>query len=266
MKAAIIQSAFLPWRGYFDIIQEVDCFVLLDDVQYTKRDWRSRNRIKTHNGSMWITVPVRAKADQAIDEVLVDYEQDWTGRMLKTLRQAYARAPYGDEVLKDLESVLSGRFEYLSGLNQALLRWVCSRLQIETEIVRSRPLEAKGVKDDRLIGILKRIGATQYLSGPAAKDYIDEQKFAAAGIELEYKDYNYAPYDQLHPPYDPYVSVIDLLMMTGPCARDFVAPVREEEAPDAKAAPPSPSFESHNTAESRSYDEAASNGLQYERI
>ena len=169
-----------------------------------------------------MTVPVQARLGQAIDEVKIDYSRDWVEQVSKTLRQNYSRAPYRDRVSNDLDRILAERFDKLSDLNEALLKWGCEFLGISTPLVRSRPLAVKGVRSERLLNVLRQLGATSYLSGPSAKQYLDLGLFEQAEIEIEFKTYCYAEYAQLHPPYDPHVSIVDLLMMTGPSAREYL--------------------------------------------
>lgn len=223
MKVGIIQSNFLPWRGYFDFIREVDLFILHDDLQYTKGDWRNRNKIKTPRGLEWITVPVNYKTtSQIIEETTVDYSTPWARKILNRLAESYRRAPHFDAYYSELGELLLAPAESISALNARLIRWVCGHLNIATPIRFSREFHPQGTKTARLIGILKQINADTYLSGPAAQVYLEPEAFAAAGIKLEYKKYAYAEYHQLYPPYNPQVSVIDLLFMTGARAPLFL--------------------------------------------
>ncbi len=228
MRVGIIQSNFLPWRGYFDFIGSVDLFILHDDLQYTKGDWRNRNRVKTPRGAEWITVPVHYRSmHQLIDETPIDYSAGWQQRMLNRIRASYARAPYFDLYFPELGALLAEPAQTISELNLRLIRWVCAHLGIRTPIVLSRQYDPVGAKTERLIGILKRAGASIYLSGPAARSYLVPETFEAEGIRLEYKTYDYTEYEQLYPPYDPYVSVIDLMFMTGEKSASFLAVPKE---------------------------------------
>jgi len=225
MKVAIVQSNFLPWRGYFDLIRQSDLFIVYDDVQYTKNDWRNRNRIKTPRGSEWITVPVRrGPLGQLIQDTEVNYTTPWARKMLKRIRDSYRSAPHLDPYFSELEGLLAPEASSLSELNVRLLRWACGHLAIDTPMRMSRELVARGAKTERLIDILTQVGATSYLSGPSARAYLEPERFAEAGIGLEYKAYDYGEYTQLHPPFDPAVSVVDLLFMTGPAAREHLEP------------------------------------------
>ncbi len=228
MKVGIIQSNFLPWRGYFDFIREVDVFVVEDDLQYTKGDWRNRNRIKTPQGSTWITVPVRYKhTSQLICDTPIDYDQPWDTKMLNRIRESYRTAPFFEPYFSELSRLLSEPVPSISVLNVSLLRWVCRHLEIKAPLLFSQDHHPHGAKTERVISILQSVGATVYLSGAAAKNYIKPELFDQAGIRLEYKQYRYPEYEQLYPPFDPAVSVLDLLFMKGPGSRMYLEPPRE---------------------------------------
>lgn len=218
-RAAIVQSNYIPWKGYFDLINLVDEFVLYDDRQYTRRDWRNRNKIKTPQGASWLTIPVEVKGryHQRIDETRVE-DAGWAERHWHTLEQTYRRAAcfseYADPVRRAYEHVAGESL--LSYVNESLLRCVCDLLGIQTSLRRSTDFESAGARTERLVDICRQAGATVYLSGPAARAYIDESLFAEAGIELEYMDYSgYPEYPQLHPPFEHGVTVLDLIFNTG---------------------------------------------------
>ena len=227
MKVGIIQSNFLSWRGYFDFIRESDVFIVHDDLQYTKSDWRNRNLIKTMRGTEWITVPVRYRhTSQLIEETPVDYSMPWAQKMLNRIREAYRRAPHFELYFSDLDNLLTQPAVSISDLNLRLIKWVCHNLEIDTPIRLSHEYHPQGAKTERLIGILQQMQATTYLSGPAAQAYLIPHLFEQAGIQLEFKQYNYPVYEQLYPPFDPAVSVIDLLFMKG---RDAISYLENKE-------------------------------------
>ncbi len=216
MKVGIIQSNFLPWRGYFDFIREVDLFIIHDDLQYTKGDWRNRNKIKTPRGSEWISVSVNYEhTGQLINETAIDYSARWGQKMLNRIKESYQHTPYFDLYFGEFRDRILKPAVSISDLNVRLIGWVCDHLKINTPIKFSNAYKPMGTKTERLIGILKQVKATVYLSGPAAQSYLVPELFARAGIKLEYKKYTYPEYDQLYPPFDPYVSIIDLLFMKG---------------------------------------------------
>ena len=228
MKVGIIQSNFLPWRGYFDFIREVDLFIIHDDLQYTKGDWRNRNKIKTPRGAEWITVPVKYHhTSQLIEETAVDYSMPWAEKMLNRILESYRHAPCFEPYFSELTNLLATQAASISDLNMRLIVWVCSHLEIRTPIRMSHDYQPQGVKTERLIGILRKIGATTYLSGPAAQSYLDLELLESEGIKLEYKKYQYPKYEQLNPPFDPYVTILDLLFMTGKQALGYLTKSQE---------------------------------------
>jgi hypothetical protein len=221
MNCVILQPSYIPWRGYFDQINRADVFVFYDDVQYDKHGWRNRNRIKTHQGGQWLTIPVHSHGvlieNIPIHQVEIAWEQSWSERHLHAIQQSYSKAPYYQEYAPWLEEVYKRRPARLADFTIPLTIELARKLGIyHTRFLRSSELQATGQKTDRLIQILAQLQATHYISGPSAREYIEEEKFQAAGITLEYMDYNYAEYPQLYPPYDPFVTILDLLFMLGP--------------------------------------------------
>jgi hypothetical protein len=223
-RVAIIQSNYIPWKGYFDIIHDVERFVFYDDVQYTIRDWRNRNRIKTTQGLRWLTVPVGADRDRLICDVRI-VDDAWAKTHWETIKQAYAKAPYFRQYRGFFEHIyLAMAWSHLSELNQFLIKHISREfLGIQVEFRDSREFDVTGHKLDRLVNLLQTAGATSYVSGPAAKAYIDPEIFRAAGIRLAFKDYNgYPEYPQPHPPFEHSVSILDLLFCCGPAAPEFI--------------------------------------------
>jgi hypothetical protein len=224
-RVAIVQSCYIPWKGYFDLINLVDEFILYDDRQYTRRDWRNRNRIKTAQGTQWLTIPVEVKGryDQRIDEARIS-DPDWADRHWKTLVHSYASAPYFDHNRETFRSLYEEATDpRLSAVNRRFLEAICRILGIGTRFSWSTDYVAEGTKTERLVSLCLAAGASAYLSGPSARDYMDETLFEAAGIALDYMDYaGYPEYPQLHPPFDHAVSVVDLIFCTGPDAPRFM--------------------------------------------
>jgi hypothetical protein len=232
MKIAILQSNYLPWRGYFDLIAAADLFVVYDDVQFTKNDWRNRNRIKTQHGLQWLTVPVRHRGlGQTIAETGIEYVRDWRRRHRKTIAESYARAPHVGDALAILDAAFAERPATISELNLRTLTGFCRYLGIGTPFRASSEFRVGGDRNTRLIGLLQQLGATTYVSGPRGRGYLDEVLFRAAGIALEYKSYCYRPYPQLWGAYQPAVSIVDVVAHCGPSARALIA----SEAPNEVA-------------------------------
>ncbi len=226
MKAVILQPSYIPWRGVFDQIRRADVFVFYDDVQYDKRGWRNRNQIKTPRGRQWLTIPVRSRGAQTenipIHQIRIAWDQPWNLDHLKSLQHSYSKAPYFKTYMPLLEQFYGRHDEYLADFTADFTIALAGEVGIRhTRFLRASTLEAQGQKTDRLISILQIVGASDYISGPSARDYIEPEKFAAARITLEYMQYNYPAYPQLYPPYDPFVSILDLLFMTGPEALKY---------------------------------------------
>jgi hypothetical protein len=219
-RTAILQSSYIPWKGYFDIINMVDEFILYDDMQYTKNDWRNRNRIKSHTGTAWMTIPVSLKGrfGQRIRDVEVN-DPRWSAKHWKSIQVHYARAPY----FKALRPILQELYEraakevLLSKINEIFIRGICDLLGIRTQITRSMDYELKGDRVECLVSLCEQSGAGQYLSGPAAKGYLEEQVFTAKDIEVLWMDYTgYPEYRQLFaPPLIHEVTILDLLLNEG---------------------------------------------------
>ena len=223
MRVGIIQSNYLPWRGYLDLIDDCDLFIFHDDLQYTKGDWRNRNRIKTAAGTKWLTVPVHYRhTAQLICETAIDHSQKWAESHINQVKQHYGAAPYFHEYGPQLFDLLKREAATISELNVALLQWLMAQLGISTELRFSSEFAPRGTKTARLVGILSCAGASCYLSGPTAKSYLDVELLYRHGIGVEYKTYDYAEYPQLRGAFVGDVSVIDLLFNAGPRARDYL--------------------------------------------
>ena len=223
-RIAIVQSSYIPWKGYFDLIRSVDAFILMDNVQFTRRDWRSRNKIKTYHGVAWLSIPVhtRGRYTQLIEETTTS-DPDWGRRHWQTIRANYAKAPYFDRYADRVAALYRNPPERLSEINHAFLTAICDMLGITTPMTWSNQYEARETPSERLVDLCLAVGATRYLSGPNAKDYLDIAAFDAAGIAVEFADYSgYPEYPQPHGPFEHHVSVVDLLFCTGPRALAFM--------------------------------------------
>jgi hypothetical protein len=224
-RIAIVQSSYIPWRGYFAIIAKCDSFVFLDSVQFTRRDWRTRNRIKTPNGPLWLSIPVRQKGNYIapIDAIEIA-EPDWAKKHLRSFEANYRRAPYFMPVFPLIEAayVQAGQETSLSAVNRGLTASICAILGIETPLVRDIDLldrDRLNALDPtaRLMELAVAAGASEYLSGPSAQSYLDEAAFAARGVSVAWMDYSELPeYPQLWGAFDPALSILDALLNLGP--------------------------------------------------
>lgn len=216
---AIMQPTYLPWIGYFDLIDQSDQFVFLDSVQFEKRSWQQRNRIKGPEGIHWLTVPVQTKGkhDQLIQDVQLSKTEDFPDKHIKMIQFYYAKAPFFKPYFEELRSILSKDHDKLSDLNIELIEWACSKLAIQKPFRRSSSLGCSGRNVELLVNICKLLGATRYLSAQGSKVYIDEHNlFGPRGIELIYHDYQPHAYSQLFGPFVSHLSILDLLFNHGP--------------------------------------------------
>lgn len=224
-KVIITQSNYIPWKGYFDSINMVDTMVIYDDMQYTKRDWRNRNKIKTQNGLKWMSVPVEVKGkfNQKINETVIS-DPEWGKKHWAILEQNYRKAEFFSEYGKPFrEFYLNTSEVYLSRVNHSLLNIVNKLLDISTAIRRSEEFELVGDKTEKLVNLCVDLGATDYYTGPAAKQYMDESKFEDKGINVHYLDYSgYSHYTQLFENFEHGVTILDLLFNTGPNAKNYL--------------------------------------------
>lgn len=228
----ITQSNYLPWRGYFDLLRSADDVVLLDSVQYTRRDWRNRNQLKTPQGTAWLTIPVEVKGHylQAIDETRIA-DPTWARKHHRAIELAYRNAACYEQVAPWLFGLIDNLAteHFLSVVNERTIRAICDRLGIHVRIQRCTDILPRGKLRDleaneRLIALAKELGAARYLSGPAAQAYLSIDRFHAEGIEVAWMDYDgYPPYPQLWDGFVPRVSVVDLLLNTGPEASRYLA-------------------------------------------
>jgi hypothetical protein len=221
-RLLVTQSNYIPWKGYFDAIASVDEFVILDTVQYTRRDWRNRNQIKTAQGPQWLTVPVEVSGryHQRINEVVVA-DPDWSRQHWDRIVHAYGKAPFFNEVRSRFETLYhDGLPERLTEINQCLIGAVCAALDISTPVLRAEDIPASDDKTRRLLDICLARGATDYYSGPSARGYLDETLFRHHGVNVHYFNFSgYAEYRQLHPPFTHHVTVLDLLSNEGDNAK-----------------------------------------------
>jgi len=224
-KVIITQSNYIPWKGYFDSINIADEFVLYDDMQYTRRDWRNRNQIKTKDGVKWLTIPVEVKGkySQKINETKIS-DKSWAKVHWETIHHSYAKAKYFNEYKNIFEELyLNCNEEYLSKVNYEFLKAVCGILGIKTKMRWSDEFNLLEDRNERLVDICKRLGATDYYSGPSAKAYMNEELFEKENIKVHYFDNSgYPVYDQLYGEFTHAVSIIDLIFNEGPDAKNFM--------------------------------------------
>ena len=226
----ILQSSYIPWKGYFDLMHDADEFILFDDRQYTRQDWRNRNQVKAENGTQWLTIPVMGKFGQRIDETVVA-NRGWASKHWKTLVQLYRGAPHFETYADRVEALYRAAADerMLSFVNRLFLEGIADVLGLTTRLRWSSEFPNAHGKTEILVALCSATGAGRYVSGPAARDYIETELFERAGIELSFKSYEgYPEYPQLHPPFTHGVTVLDLLFNVGPDAPWYIWGWRDE--------------------------------------
>lgn len=225
-KIAILQPNYIPWKGVFDLINRVDTFVFFDDVQYTKKDWRNRNKIKTKEGDIWLTIPVitKGKKDQLILEAMIQPDTKWQEKHYQTIVNNYKNAKYFDKSHHILEEIyLNKEWENLCELNIFSTKLIAEVLGIDVSWVRSSDLELHGDKSgERVVKICKKLDCNYFINGPASRQFMNEELFRENGIRLEYMEYNYREYEQMYKPFSHNVTVLDTIFNCGDQAPKYI--------------------------------------------
>jgi hypothetical protein len=225
MRVVILQPGYLPWLGFFEQLKRADVFVIYDDVQFDRRGWRNRNRIKSPDGPVWITVPViqKGRFGEEVCEVRIDNDRNWRRKHIESIRRFYRRAPYFEHYFTPISREIEKQNEKLVDLDISLIYLLARCIgEPESKFRRSSEMEIGGGKTTRLLNICKALNADEYYTGAAAKDYFDMKPFDDAGIRVEFQDYRHPVYPQLFGDFVPYLSIIDLLFNTGPDADEII--------------------------------------------
>lgn len=231
-RVSILQSNYIPWKGYFDIINAVDEFIIYDDMQYTKNDWRNRNKIKTSQGVQWLTVPVKVESLSQLIRETSTATDIWRSKHAKTLSMAYSKSRCFREVWPVVEPLYAGHGgDSLSDINFGFIAGINRFLGITTKLTWSSDYQLAGDRNERLIGLCRQAGADEYITGPSALDYMDPAAFGGAGIKVKVVDYSaYPEYAQPHPPFEHAVSILDLLFSEGADARKYMKTFPESQS------------------------------------
>jgi hypothetical protein len=230
-KVAMLQPNYIPWKGVFDLISRVDAFVFYDDVQYTVKDWRNRNKIKTKDGELWLTVPVitKGRREQLVCEAEIDNTTDWQKKHYKTIVASYLKAPYFksyEYLLKEI--YLERQWAMLADLDIFSTKLIAEALGLNVEWHKSSDLMETGDKHgEKVVKICKRLGCDYFLNGPASRGYMDDAVFAENHVILDYISYDYREYPQMYGPFTHQVSILDLLFHCGPDARQYIQPLSQ---------------------------------------
>ena len=212
----VLQPGYLPWLGFFDQLRRCDIFVIYDDVQFDKHGWRNRNRIKSPSGPYWLTVPVRVNGlSQRILDVEIDNRIPWARKHVGTLEQFYAKAVYRDRYLPELAELLHRHWTSIADLDIAVTNLMCGWLGLHRRFACASELKIEGERSERLLNLCLHFGASRYLSGDSAKNYLDVKPFIENGIDVEWQNYQHPVYEQQHPEFVPYLSALDLILNCG---------------------------------------------------
>ena len=219
MKISILQPSFLPWLGYFKIIQKSDVVVFLDDVQFDKRSWQQKNIIKTVKGPLNLTIPVltKNKFDQKINEVLIDYKKDFIKKHLTTIKQNYSKSKYFELYFDFIEKIYNQKHKYLFHLNMEFILFFMEKIfHVQKKIYFSSDLNVKTKKSQLILDICLKFNSTQYICASGSKNYLDENAFYNKKIKIEYNNYIHPHYKQLYGDFISNLSSLDLVMNEGP--------------------------------------------------
>lgn len=210
------QPSYLPWLGYFDKIIHSDVFIYLDTVQLEKNSYSYRNKIKTPQGSTWLTIPLKMKGHTSnlIQDVLIDNSQQWKKKHLKNIFFNYKKSSFFNELYPKIEKLYQQDFDLFSDLTyQHLLFWI-QELNIKTKIIKSSGLEINSKKSNLILDLCKEFNADKYISGALGKDYLDESGFKEENISIEYQDYQHPSYQQLNGSFISHMGIVDFWMNT----------------------------------------------------
>lgn len=228
------QPNYIPWLGYFDLVDRADVWVWYDDVQYTRRDWRNRNRVAAGGEPIWLTVPVlnQEHQDKLICEIEIDHQQPWVRKHLGTLRHLYRASPFFEPVFGLVCGHLEAAPKLLADLTIGLNEDLCRFLGIGAGFLRSSQMSGiEGAKDRRILSVCQRLGPSIYLSGPAARGYLTPEAFVREGIDLRYISYHYDEYPRGDQPPRTDLSIVDALFWLGPRATLELIRRNQNEAP-----------------------------------
>lgn len=223
----ILQPSYLPWLGFFEQIERSDVFVIYDDVQYSKGSWRNRNRIRTTEGWMWLSIPIltKGRSKQLIQEVEIKPSANWVSKHLKSLETYYQKAPFYQTYMPDFKALLlQKKWSQLVELNMVLIQWLCDCFEIDTQFVYSSQLNIQSSDpSERLIEICQLLEGHHFYEGASGKNYMKMDLFEKANIKVTFQNFQHPVYSQLHSPFIPYLSAIDFLMNCGPSFRNYVS-------------------------------------------
>jgi hypothetical protein len=223
-RLVVLQPSYLPWIGYFEQMERADQFIFLDDVQYTRRDWRNRNKIRTNEGWAWLTVPVQQKNHytQLLKETRIDNSTNWNKKHCSAIRFNYSKAPFFESYYPYFDSIYQKQWEFLVDLCYEIIGYLKEALNINTQTFRSSDFLVEGSKSNRILSLCQKMRATHYLTGNLAHNYLSGVNFSKKGVELEYQEYDHPSYSQQYSGFVPNMSLIDLLFNAGDKSLDVL--------------------------------------------
>ncbi len=220
-----MQPGYLPWLGFFELMERSDVFIIYDDVDYNTSSWRNRNRIRTKDGSAWLTVPVltKGRSGQKINEVQINNnDSKWTQKHYKSLVQYYGRSPYFDRYNPFFRDLYNSSWVKLIDLDMEIINYMRQELDIGTKIIYSSTLYGAGQKNVRIIEICREFAASEYISPNGAKSYIEPQLFEQANIKLKFQNYKHPVYRQVYDGFVSHLSTVDLLFNHGGFSKEII--------------------------------------------
>ncbi len=236
-RVVIMQPTYLPWMGYFDLMDQADCFVILDTVQFARQSWQQRNRIKAANGAQWLTVPIVREFPQRIDRVEINNTTAWAMTHWRSIEQNYRRAQNWNQYAGALQELFAQHWEHLADLNITFIQWLREQFGILTPLVHASELVLNGQRESLLLNLCQQLGATVYLSPLGSAIYLqDDSAFAAQGIQVEFQHYEHPLYQQLYPPFISHLSALDLLLNEGAASLEILRAGRREAYSTQEAA------------------------------
>jgi hypothetical protein len=230
MIVSINQPAYLPWLGYFHRIAVSDAHIVLDHVQFEKNSFTNRNKVRTHEGWCWLTVPVKTASkfgDLPINEIEIANEKAWAAKHWQTLRLNYSKAPFFSQHVAFFEGIYARPWEKLADLTREITAYLLDAFGIRTKLYVSSGMNVSGKKDELVLNLCRELGATEYLSGPLGRNYLRENLFHEHKIAVRYDDYHHPRYAQVYPGFEPNMAALDLLFNAGPASLEIILKSQE---------------------------------------
>ncbi len=227
MICSIHQPQTFPWLGYFAKIMQSDIFVFINNVQFKKNEWQNRNKIRSHNGLQWLTIPIIHNFGQLLNEVKINSTINWQNKHIQAIKTCYSKAPYFHLYFQEIEEIYSSNWVYLSDFNIKTVHWIMDKIGIKTPTIISSEIKDLSCfpelsAEERLIAITKSVEADIYLSGAGGHNYLNIELFSPSGIELQFQEFEHPRYNQLHYDFISHTSILDLIFNKGPNSHQII--------------------------------------------